>query len=531
MEIGGRPGLHALLGRQLFDGLRGPEVRRRVRLRSRLGAHGCCLRLRVAMRQCTGRRLRPAQPNASPASRRDVQVLRHRLGRPPAGRHRAVDRRGVAVVAADVQAVAEPHRPLRARPAPGPSGPAGRGGCGTSAGAASAARPGRTSRSIARAPPPSSAASSLGRVAEHRHGDQRRPRRGVARGHVAHHGEVVDRPRLVGVQHQDRLLHAATRRPRSTGSVTARDAGAFIRPPSSRAAAGPSVATTTAFAAQFLAAAQHHPARLDALDRGVQPHGRRPAGGPRAARGIAPMPGAGTAASPSANMRNTNRNIRLDVTRSRSRKMPPKNGRKKSVDHRVGEPAAPAEEVERQPLRPAELVLDLAGASPSRSAARCGACRASVPIGAAKTAQAGERVAARVGQAVEPAAEADQGAAVERLQVERAVVEDALGLGVGGEQDLKAAVEAEAVDGVGADAAADAVGRFDDAERDADLAQPQGAAQPGQPRSDDQHVRCGHVTSHKNAHTAGGVPPATRHEQPRIRPMTELVLSVVVRVA
>src|SRR5207253_384528 len=57
---------------------------------------------------------------------------------------------------------------------------------------------------------------------------------------------------------------------------------------------------------------------------------------------------------------------------------------------------------------------------------------------------------------------------------------------------LEPAVEAEAVELVGADPAADGVGRFEDQERDADLAQSAGARQPGQLGADDQDVRGGH---------------------------------------
>lgn len=68
-----------------------------------------------------------------------------------------------------------------------------------------------------------------------------------------------------------------------------------------------------------------------------------------------------------------------------------------------------------------------------------------------------EEVGEGVGDPVEAAVVVDEGAGVELAEVEGVIVEEAAGLGVGGDEDLEAAVEEEAVDLVGAHAAAHAV--------------------------------------------------------------------------
>ena len=55
---------------------------------------------------------------------------------------------------------------------------------------------------------------------------------------------------------------------------------------------------------------------------------------------------------------------------------------------------------------------------------------------------------------------------VEPLQIKRLVIEKLLGFGVRGDENLKPSVEEEAVDDVCADATADAVGSFEEQERD-----------------------------------------------------------------
>lgn len=71
-----------------------------------------------------------------------------------------------------------------------------------------------------------------------------------------------------------------------------------------------------------------------------------------------------------------------------------------------------------------------------------------------------------VSDGVELATVEDSSAGVEFLEVQGFVVEKLLGFWVGGDEDLEAAVEEEAVDNVGADAAADSVGCFKEEERD-----------------------------------------------------------------
>ena len=55
---------------------------------------------------------------------------------------------------------------------------------------------------------------------------------------------------------------------------------------------------------------------------------------------------------------------------------------------------------------------------------------------------------------------------VESLQIKGLVIEKLLGFGIGGDENLKPSVEEEAVDDVCADATADAVGSFEEQERD-----------------------------------------------------------------
>ena len=56
--------------------------------------------------------------------------------------------------------------------------------------------------------------------------------------------------------------------------------------------------------------------------------------------GMAPIPRAGTATSPSASMRKTNSSMRLDADSERSRRIPPKNGRKNASIISVEKPSA-----------------------------------------------------------------------------------------------------------------------------------------------------------------------------------------------
>lgn len=57
------------------------------------------------------------------------------------------------------------------------------------------------------------------------------------------------------------------------------------------------------------------------------------------------------------------------------------------------------------------------------------------------------------------------GAGVKSLEIKGVVVEQLPSFGIGGDEDLEAAVESEAVDEIGAYAAADGVGGFEEEER------------------------------------------------------------------
>ena len=93
---------------------------------------------------------------------------------------------------------------------------------------------------------------------------------------------------------------------------------------------------------------------------------------------------------------------------------------------------------------------------------------------------------------MEIGADPDEGTGVEGGQPERVVVEEVLGGGVGGQQDLEAAVEAEAVDVVGADAAAGSVGALEDERLVALLPEPDRRREAGETGADDDHIMRGH---------------------------------------
>ena len=85
-------------------------------------------------------------------------------------------------------------------------------------------------------------------------------------------------------------------------------------------------------------------------------------------------------------------------------------------------------------------------------------------------------------------------ACAERLQAEGVDVHPASYGGVRGVEQLESAIDEEAVDPLGADPAADLVRRLEHRDVTTRLGQRLGAAQPGQPRSHDDHV-CVHVTT------------------------------------
>ena len=265
-----------------------------------------------------------------------------------------------------------PHRSA-GRVKRGPSGRAGRSDRGRSAGISNPRRPRRTE--------PVSCSRILSfqfgiavcRVAEHRYADQRLPGRGVAGRHVAQHGQVVDGAGLVGIEDEDRL---------ADGRLVGREvhAGDGAGPASAVPApeAGPPSALgghDHGLGGHRLAGRQRDLARRRRIAPASSAGSSRPVGPRPLAPGIAPIPSSGTAASPSAIIRNTKRNIRDDVTRSFSRKMPPKSGRKnasiiasrRSRASGAGRGSAPraARKAARRPCR-ADLRLEHAATSTCR---------------------------------------------------------------------------------------------------------------------------------------------------------------------
>ena len=119
--------------------------------------------------------------------------------------------------------------------------------------------------------------------------------------------------------------------------MTARAAGASTAPVS-RAASGPSAATTIADAAS-----RSPPAMTTspgAADSTVAPKRSAASGRPSASwRGMACMPAAGSAASPSEKSLKTKAKSRLEVSSVGSRKMPPRNGRKKASIRSLEKPS------------------------------------------------------------------------------------------------------------------------------------------------------------------------------------------------
>ena len=172
--------------------------------------------------------------------------------------------------------------------------------------------------------------------------------------------------------------------------------------------------------------------------------------------GSSPMPRAGTAASPSASIRNTTSNMRLDVCRSGSSWIPPNSGRKKRSMARD----------DRWRRRSASMVV----VSGRRSRAAAGPRRTSWRSTAMRALSRGEPISApsvatrwrgwRKGSATRWKALACQTRAPGSKRQRSSAVEVELGLRlrVCGEQHLEPAIEPVAVDDVGADPAADAVG-------------------------------------------------------------------------
>ncbi len=98
-----------------------------------------------------------------------------------------------------------------------------------------------------------------------------------------------------------------------------------------------------------------------------------------------------------------------------------------------------------------------------------------------------------VRKTMEPTLLPDYGSRQEPPQIQRAVVQEATTLGVGGEQDLEATVEQEPLEAVSADPSAHSVGGIDDLARDAGLLKPYCTAQARESRADDDDV-CFHCS-------------------------------------
>lgn len=97
-------------------------------------------------------------------------------------------------------------------------------------------------------------------------------------------------------------------------------------------------------------------------------------------------------------------------------------------------------------------------------------------------------LAERVGDGFELFAGPEVGAWLEAAQLEGGVVESALAFGIGGEQDLEAVVEEEALVRVGAEASAEAVRAFEEEEAFAGGLEGDGGVESGEAAADDEGV-------------------------------------------
>jgi len=96
-------------------------------------------------------------------------------------------------------------------------------------------------------------------------------------------------------------------------------------------------------------------------------------------------------------------------------------------------------------------------------------------------------VAERVGDGVKLAIVENSSSGVELLEIQGLVIEELLGFWVGGDEDLEAAVQQEAVDNVGADSASDRVGSFEEEERDVVGVEVGGGGKAGEACADDNN--------------------------------------------
>ena len=199
------------------------------------------------------------------------------------------------------------------------------------------------------------------------------------------------------------------------------------------------------------------------------------------------MPAAGSAASPSEKSLKTKAKSRLEVSSEGSRKMPPRNGRKKASTRALEKPSR----------RSASAVVTCGAVSSSFSEKRESRRRSRatrslsgrLPGAPRRLWSAWSGWRKRIGDAREAAVPADERAALEGPQAEALVVERPPRLGVRREQHLEAAVEQEAVDLVRAHAPARRVAALEDEHLEPGGVQLAGAAQAGEAGADDDDVR------------------------------------------
>ncbi len=255
--------------------------------------------------------------------------------------------------------------------------------------------------------------------------------------------------------------------------------------PTRRAAAGPSVATTRARPRTPVPSATSAVVpsiRSTGLDRRTVPSGSAAASW----SGMACMPRAGTAASPSASVRKITSNMRADVSSDGSSRIPPSRGRKNRCTTLGGEagvgqgpgggPVGPLEQADRGGVHEALAEQTDAGLVAQR------------PHVGPHRRQEGTGLAEGIGHALERGAGPHQRGRVERLEVERGEIELGGHLRVGGEQDLEAPVEPVAVDHIGAHPPADAVGRLEHPGGEPRPGGGTGGAEPGEPGAHDHHI-------------------------------------------
>src|SRR5882724_192253 len=207
--------------------------------------------------------------------------------------------------------------------------------------------------------------------------------------------------------------------------------------------------------------------------------------------GIAPMPRAGRTVSPSQSILKINSNMRLDDFNSPSRRIPPKNGRKKRWMNSSEKPADTS--IFRGALRALENLLDRGGTQAGAQAQHAKLVEEAAEIGAQRFVPTARR-APGIDKLVHASGKPGKNTGREFFQFQGVIVERALSLGIRGEQDLEAAIQQKSFNLVSADAAANAVRSFNDLKRDTDVGQMTCAGQAGKSCTDNQNIRTvGHL--------------------------------------